>query len=127
VWQFVQQTGELLHDGEHVAFGYSGRDEGKNNPALEAEHNVGPIPHGVWTIEGPPFDSPEHGPFCMRLIPSPDVDTYGRIGFLMHGDSIEHPGCASMGCMILARRVRELVWNSGDLGVLVIADKIEEV
>jgi hypothetical protein len=32
----------------------------------------------------------------------------------MHGDSKEHPGCASQGCIILPRPVREQVWHSGD-------------
>ena len=40
----------------------------------------------------------------------------------MHGDSKEHPGCASHRCVILPRTVREQVWNSGDRELEVIAE-----
>ena len=39
----------------------------------------------------------------------------------MHGDSIEHPGAASEGCIIVARPIREQVWESGDRKLQVIA------
>jgi hypothetical protein len=40
----------------------------------------------------------------------------------MHGDSKEHPGCASEGCVILPRTVREQVWSSGDHDLKVVAE-----
>jgi len=114
MWTYAQKTGALLQDGQPVATGYSGFDNGKNNPAMQAVHNLGPIPQGGWTIVGPPANTPDHGPFVLRLNPVPGTNTFGRSGFLMHGDSIESPGCASHGCVIMPRTVREQVWNSGD-------------
>jgi len=35
--------------------------------------------------------------------------------------SIEHPGAASEGCIIVARPIREQVWESGDRKLQVIA------
>jgi hypothetical protein len=87
---------------------------------MEGIPDVGPIPRGDWKIVGEPFDDPEHGPFCLRLEPQPGTSTLGRSGFLIHGDSIEHPGCASKGCIIQSRSIREQIWLSGDYLVSVI-------
>lgn len=121
-WTYSQKTGELQRDGKHVANGYSGAGPGKNNPAMEQVHNVGPIPHGDWTIIGPPLNTASHGPFVLHLEPAPETQSFGRDGFLMHGDSAEHPGCASQGCIILPRSIRERVWNSGDNDLRVVTD-----
>ena len=50
------------------------------------------------------------------------MGTHGRSGLLMHGDSKEHPGSASHGCVILPRSVREEVWQSGDRDLEVVAE-----
>ena len=121
MWTYAQQTGALLQNGNPVATGYSGFDDGKNNPAMQAVANAGPIPQGEWTIVGPPANTPDHGPFVLRLQPAPGTNTFGRSGFLMHGDSIESPGCASHGCVIMPRTVREMVWSSGDTELEVVA------
>jgi Protein of unknown function (DUF2778) len=126
-WTYAQKTGELQQDGTHVATGYSGAGTGKNNPAMQAAPNVGPIPQGDWTIVGPPVNTPDHGPCVLRLEPSGETNTFHRSGFLMHGDSIESPGCASHGCIILPRPVREQVWNSGDRELHVVAEVANEV
>ena len=121
-WTYTQKTGELQQDGKHIATGYSGAGVGKNNPAMENVQDVGPIPHGNWTIVGPPADTPDHGPYVLRLQPNADTDTFGRSGFLMHGDSKESPGCASHGCVIMPRPVREQVWTGGDRDLEVVSD-----
>lgn len=113
-WTYAQKSGGLQRDGKPIATGYSGAGVGKNNPAQQNVPNVGPIPQGDWTIAGPPVDTAEHGPYVLRLNPASGTETFGRSGFLMHGDSREHPGCASHGCVILPRAVREQIWNSGD-------------
>jgi Protein of unknown function (DUF2778) len=113
---------ETAQDGENVARGYSGAGEGKNNPEMEKVPNVGPIPRGDWNITGPPVDTRTHGPFVLHLQPKPETKTFGRDGFLMHGDSKEHPGTASQGCIILPRSVREQVWTSGDPDLEVVAE-----
>lgn len=121
MWTYQESTGELKHDGKFVFKGYSGHGEGQNNPAYQQIHNVGPIPRGTWTIQGPPFDTPTHGPYVLRLVPCSDTDTFGRSGFLMHGDKIGAPGTASLGCIIMPRAVREQVWNSDDHYLEVVA------
>ncbi len=105
-----------------MATGYSGAGVGKNNPGMEKVHNVGPIPQGDWKIVGPPVNTPEHGPYVLKLKPAADTPTFGRSGFLMHGDSKQSPGNASQGCVILPRAVREQVWKSGDADLKVVAE-----
>lgn len=123
MWGWHQGSGELWRDDRMYATGYSGYGEGKNNPALQGVPNVGPIPRGSYTI-GPPeavtVPGP-HGPFVLRLTPLPGTDTEGRDGFLIHGDSTEHPGGASHGCVILPRLVREQIAASGDTHLVVVA------
>jgi hypothetical protein len=38
-WSYSQSSGTLTHDGTIVAIGYSGHDNGKNNPDLQAVPN----------------------------------------------------------------------------------------
>jgi hypothetical protein len=122
MWAYRQKSGVLRHNNGFVEAGYSGCDEGKNNPSMQALHDVGPIPAGHWTISGPPRSTAEHGPFVLTLIPSANTNTFGRAGFLMHGDSLHAPGCASKGCIIMSRTTREQVWNSGDRDLEVVAE-----
>jgi hypothetical protein len=91
--------------------GYSGTGAGRDNPAMQGVHNVGPIPQGAYEI-GTPHDTATHGPYVMRLTPKPHTVTYGRAGFLIHGDNKRHD--ASHGCIILARDLRHKIWSSGD-------------
>ena len=121
-WTYAQKTGELQQDGQHVATGYSGAGDGKNNPDMQSIPNIGPIPQGDWTITGPPVNTAEHGPYVLRLAPKEETDTFGRSGFLMHGDSRNAPGTASHGCVILPRPVREQIWQSGDQELEVVSD-----
>jgi hypothetical protein len=122
MWTYAQATGALLHDGQHVATGYSGFDDGKNNPAMQAVSDVGPIPQGEWIIKGPPINTAEHGPYVLMLAPAPSTNTFGRSHFLMHGDSINAPGTASKGCIVMPRTAREQVWNSGDTALEVVPE-----
>lgn len=120
MWTYQQSTGALTDAaGLVVAHGYSGAGEGKNNPVMEAVREVGPIPAGQWRIDGPPVNTPTHGPYVLHL--QPLGDTHGRSAFLIHGDSVARPGTASKGCIILPRAVREEVWASGDRDLEVIA------
>jgi hypothetical protein len=110
MWVYEQSSGQL---SQRVAIGYSGLEEAKNQPDLQDVKDRGPIPRGRWSV-GAPFDGGSHGPYCLRLTPTPETVTHGRGGFLVHGDSISAPGTASHGCIILPRAVRERIWNSGD-------------
>jgi hypothetical protein len=119
VWTYRQKTGELLQDGVVKGAGYAGHGEGKNNPALEHVHDVGPISRGNWSIVGPPDETSGHGPYVLGLEPFPGTNTFGRGGFLIHGDSVSKPGTASLGCICLPRVVRVRIWESGDHGLVV--------
>ena len=118
-WTYEQATGRMLHDDVLVGVGYSGALECKNDPDMQDVHNVGPIPQGTYTIHAP-VDTVTHGPFVLRLEPDANNEMFGRAGFLIHGDSVVHPGTASEGCIILQRAVRESIWNSGDVELVVV-------
>ncbi|MCC8402470.1 DUF2778 domain-containing protein [Paraburkholderia sp. MMS20-SJTN17] len=113
VWRYQQSTGRLYHNENFVSRGYSGKGVGKNNPSKEGVANVGPIPRGTYRI-GEPFLHKHAGGDTLRLTPIHGTHTYGRDGFLIHGDSIKHPGQASNGCIIESPTVRTQIWNSGD-------------
>ena len=112
-WVYHQRTGELTHNGQHVATGYSGSGAGQNNPDTQSTPNVGPVPQGDYTI-GHQFNSHATGPGAMRLTPQAGTATYGRSDFEVHGDSTRHPGQASQGCIILPPGVRHEMATSGD-------------
>jgi hypothetical protein len=121
MWQFQQSTGKLSQNGVEAGRVYSGYHEGKNNPQYQDVPDVGPIPQGLWFIGGPPIDTTEHGPYVLHLTPAWSTKTFGRSAFLIHGDSVQHPGEASRGCIIAPRPIRESIWLSGDHQIEVIA------
>ena len=88
MWTFEQDNGKLTHDGNLVGNGYAGGNippnfdaTAVNNPARQAEHCVGPLPRGKYSI-GPAHTEPELGPVAMRLDPDPANQMFGRAGFL---------------------------------------------
>ncbi|MGO9260313.1 MAG: hypothetical protein ACLQU1_29000 [Bryobacteraceae bacterium] len=48
MWTYNQLTGALSHNAQPAGTGYSGMGPGKNNPAMQDVHDVGPIPKGKW-------------------------------------------------------------------------------
>lgn len=104
-WEYKQSTGEMTHDGQTFATGYSGHGDGVNNPADEAIPNIGPVPVGVYTI-GEAFTHPHAGPICMRLTPAAGDEEFGRAGFMIHGDNAAANHTASEGCIILPHDAR---------------------
>lgn len=119
MFYFNTVTGELKHDGLHLGFGYSGRGDDKLKQASENIPMRGPIPRGLWTI-GPAYEHPVLGPIVMNLDPSLKTNTFGRSLFRIHGDSIEHPGDASDGCIVLQLTLRKIVAASGDRALTVL-------
>lgn len=106
-WKYSQSTGDLTSpEGAKISRGYSGNGPGRNNPNLQNVRGVGPIPQGLYQIGWQYMDG-QKGPCVMRLLPFQDTETFGRDGFLIHGDSIKAPGSASHGCIILGRPIRE--------------------
>lgn len=119
-WIYEQATGNFTDpSGTLQGKGYSGQPPHRNDPDSQFVREVGPIPRGKWQgVELIPQSS--HGPFAIRLEPYAETETFGRAGFLMHGDSIPHPGYASEGCIIQSRDVRELFWASLDHDIEVV-------
>lgn len=112
--KYNQKTGEYTTElGHLIGVGYAGKGAGKNNPLMEHLKMIGPLPKGKYKI-GQPYDSPHTGPFTLPLEPFPENEMYGRSDFKIHGDSIEKPGTASNGCIILPRQAREEINNSTD-------------
>ena len=125
-WIYEQATGKLTHNGLFVSFGYSGLEDGKNNPDMQTHIGLGPIPRGKYTIalivdgEGNAVDYEHKKAPVMRLVPDAANDMFGRDGFLIHGDSISAPGTASHGCIIESHADRELIAYSPDKELSVI-------
>jgi hypothetical protein len=114
VWTYNSANGNLSRDGSLVGTGYSGNHAGLNNPAMDNVHDVGPIPKGSWII-GKFFDDPGgKGPIVAHLSPNADTTTFGRSGFMIHGDNREGNHTASEGCIILPHDVRAAIEASGD-------------
>lgn len=127
MWTYHSDTGILERNGAAVGRGYSGHapngrgvaPDGINNPQLESDPDVGPIPRGGYAI-GPFFNDPEKGPIVARLAPLPATWTFGRSGFMIHGDNPAMDETASLGCIILARPIREMIAESGDTSLEVV-------
>lgn len=119
-WEYSQSTGKLYYFNEktkvrsYVAAGYAGSPSGAglNNPSMENEPNVGPIPRGTYVI-GSPRNSPSTGKFVMDLYQNVTLIS-GRSAFQIHGDT--SCGCqrASQGCIVLGLSTREQIAFSGD-------------
>jgi Protein of unknown function (DUF2778) len=105
IYRYEQSTGNFFDATGYVTRGYSGSGQGRNNAAMEDVPDVGPIPRGTYAI-GEAETSDKLGPIAMPLTPLAGTDTHGRSGFFIHGDSFEHPGNASHGCVILPRFAR---------------------
>lgn len=124
-WTYVQRTGVILDkDNKIVARGYAGGNGGKvpnaiNNPDMQDVKNTGPLPCGLYYIE-PPILQSQLGPYALPLEPHALNEMFGRGDFYIHGDKIGAPGCASDGCVIFPRNIRELIWGSGDHTLSVI-------
>jgi len=125
---YEQASGRMLvrESGTYdtIGVGYSGSASrgGKNDPSKQCVKETGPLPRGRYTI-GPPIVGPS--PYSLRLTPDPANDMCGRSGFLIHGDSISHPGNASDGCIILTRPEREAIVKTG-LTLLIVVEAISD-
>lgn len=116
MWLYEVVSGRIYEvvagGAQYVGQGYSGFGSAKNDPSKQDIAGLGPIPLGAYEI-GPSFDSEHTGKFVMRLTPLGPTDTHGRTAFELHGDSREHPGLASNGCIVQDRPVRERIDASG--------------
>lgn len=125
-WLYQQNSGRLYNSaGDFVAAGYAGGDcglhpEGRNNPEMQDQRDIGPLPCGMYTF-GEPIEHLKLGPYALPLIPDPDNVMFGRTDFFMHGDNIERPGRASDGCLVMPRNVRQYCWTSPDHRLQVVS------
>ena len=126
MWTYQQSTGQLTDpNGVLQGTGYSGGDEGKepdaiDNPKYQDVQMVGPIPQGKWTI-GTFFDQvPGKGPIVAHLTPVEGTETFGRSGFMIHGDNAAANRSSSEGCIILAHPLRQMIASSDDTQLLVV-------
>ena len=111
MFTYQQSTGKLTNpNGDLVGVGYSGLGDDKNVPASQDVAGKGPIPLGYWRATSV-INAPDTGPFSILLEPIEGNECFGRSGFRMHGDSLEHPGEASHGCIIMPRITREVFWR----------------
>jgi hypothetical protein len=109
-WKYHSDTGVLESPtGFKLGDGYSGNGAGLNNPAMENVPMHGPIPRGSWTIN-PFFDDPDgKGPVVAHLTPCVDTQTFGRSGFMIHGDNSALNHSASEGCIVAPRFIRDQI------------------
>lgn len=112
-WEYSQSTGVLRHNGAVVASGYSGAGNGINNPAMQDVGFTGPIPQGMYRIQG--YNN-HKGPYTVILSPIMGTDTFGRTAFRIHGDNAKKPPrSSSEGCIITnGANLRNSIASSGD-------------
>lgn len=113
---YDQRTGAFIIYGDvddggqqrvvYEAQGYAGKGDCKNNPDCEHKRSQGPLPIGRYRVV-PIVHDRFRGP-VFRLVQELGP-TYGRGGFLIHGDSRTKPGQASSGCIILGYADRDAV------------------
>lgn len=90
---------------------YSGKGVFRNKPLGSSKQGYGPLPKGWYTLVGP-FDNYTSQPAghhlgnCVfRLVPDADNQMFGRSGFLIHGDNLNHD--ASDGCIVAGPSIRQ--------------------
>lgn len=109
---YNSRSGVLTLRGQVLGIAYSGHGDGLNNPALEAEPGLGPIPRGTY-IMGAPHTSQNTGPYTMDLTPVGHT-AFGRSLLRMHGDNRSGDESASHGCIVTNRKIRETIWRLND-------------
>ena len=114
MYTYRQSTGMLLRDGVLVLTGYAGHGAGINNPTLQDQHDVGPLPQGSYSMTAL-IDSPHTGLATIILDPNPANQMFGRSGFRIHGDNNSADHTASDGCIIAGHAADRIgIWNSND-------------
>lgn len=120
-WRYSQSTGQMYHEGELIATGYSGFGAGKNCSAMQDKQNVGPLPRGVYAI-GKPHDTTSHGQFVMRLTPfapppewNPSAEERAEYERVNQPDGLKE---------ILSGALAKFSWMFGREGFLIHGDSI---
>ena len=126
-WTYKISTGEMFSPNMvFVAKGYAGMGIDKNDPTKENVPYMGPLPEGEYNI-GPAIDHTKLGPIALPLKPLSFVGPagsdfmYKRGGFFIHADSLDHPGQASEGCIVLPTVARMMINENADKTLKVVA------
>lgn len=115
-WYYNSRTGSVFHPLIGIiGKGYSGTDVGRDNPEAENLREVGAIPRGKWRI-GLAYTHNKLGVLCMNLAPI-GHNAFGRSSFRIHGDNKKND--ASTGCIILNRKIRQMISDSNDTSLIV--------
>ena len=124
---FEISTGKwFLANGTLFGTGFAGHGDGKNNPDMQGVVGVGPLPIGVYHAVGMREHDPRTGWYTIVLEPEPMTRNYilslGRNPdtFRIHGDSMDHTGESSDGCMVFDRSTRLDFWKGDDKEIHVV-------
>lgn len=121
MYRYHQSTGVFERDGVTLFTGDAGHGAGVNNPSLQQQHNVGPLPQGRYTMLQFVAKATKTGLGTIRLQPDPANQMFGRSAFCIHGDNSAHNRSASTGCIIIGRAPdRQAIWNDPDHDVEVV-------
>src|SRR5215813_11458970 len=100
MYRYRQSTGEFTRsDGTFRLAGYAGHGPGVNNPLMQDQHDIGPLPRGRYKMTAL-IDSPHTGLATIILDPDPANQMFGRSGFRIHGDNAAANHTASNGSII---------------------------
>ncbi|PVB76052.1 DUF2778 domain-containing protein [Salmonella enterica subsp. enterica serovar Legon] len=118
-WKYEVTTRKFYLNGVYQFTAlYAGAPGYKNDPSQQCVSDHGPLPRGTYTISEP-FYHPHAKAWTLRLTPSSTNNMCGRGGFLIHGDSLAHPGAASNGCIVATLTERKAIAHSHDHSLIV--------
>ena len=128
-FKYKQSAGELVApDGTSRGFGFAGNGPGLNNPAAQDQHDVGPLPQGLYTMTEWIQSHQTMGLCVIKLTPADEKVMFGRSAFFIHGAVLlDKEGLAAFlkssdGCICFGNCVsRAAIWNSGDRELQVVA------
>lgn len=134
---YVQRTGDFYMPDQSVLFtAYAGGDcgarlDGTNNPAMQYEHNVGPLCAGDYAI-GAPATHGRLGPGTMALTPNPanNMGNPPRGDFFIHGIQVGQTmaqRASSDGCICISpESIRiQAYTESGDNDLKVVSEETD--
>jgi hypothetical protein len=117
MWYFESSTGNFFTPDKQLrSRGYAGGNcgknpEGRNNPDMQDQAKIGPLPEGLYT-RGKLVPQSRLGKDAIELIPDPNNEMFDRSDFFLHGDTVPS-GNASEGCIIQPHDAR-MEFNSSD-------------
>lgn len=111
VLTFEQSSGAIRdEDGMLIGKGWAGHGDGKNNPAMQSVHDIGPLPQGLYDVGAWEEIHPGLGPWVAHLA-QVEGETFGRSAFFIHGPAVDPAkyGQESKGCIVVPRQIRLLI------------------